>query len=284
MRTLVGPAVRPLSLLVAAAFVLALTLSAPPARAQAPTPPYTLYSSTVSYSTTSGYTPENVNFTWTNTDHCGTFGGEYPASGPNAGDAPSASWEYGPGVGTTPCASSLPSGTITETISSGGVLLASCTDTHGAATFGNPLGKNPSYCTSAGTGVTIDFFSAQAYDAAGNPIAAGSAGNDDLAIAVVVVIILIILLFFLYVRRKRKAGPAVQGLAGGPEAEAKKLATDAEKEAKLAFGKVTSALNRGTTREAAPGVPPASAAGFCGNCGAPLDPGAAFCRKCGTAV
>jgi hypothetical protein len=285
----------PLSLVVALS-ILALALTAPAVHAQSPKGPYTLYSSTIAYTTTSGYTPENVNFTWTNTNTCGSFAGEYPPSGPNAGDAPTADWDYGPGVGASPCASSLPSGTITETIASGGVVLASCTDNQGAATFGNPLGENPSYCTTAGTGVTIEYFSAQAYDAAGNPISAGSSGNDDWVIAVVVVIILILLLLFFFLSRKRKAEPRTagpQGLAGGAEAEARKVATEAGKEGKVAVDKVKAALNRATRPAAAggqasPASPPSSApAGgksHCANCGSPLDPGASFCRSCGAKV
>jgi len=283
----------PLSLFVTVLILSALALSAPPARAQ--TAPYTLYSSTIAYSTASGYTPQNVNFTWTNTDTCGTFTGEYPAAGPNEYDAPSAYWEYGSGVGATPCTASLPSGTITETISSDGTVLASCTDAQGAATFGNPLGKNPSYCTTAGTGVVIEYFNALAYDAAGNPIAAGSSGNDDWIIAVVVVII-ILLLVFLYMRRKRSTSPEAAGaqrLAGEAEVETRKLAAGAEKEAKIAVDKVKGMLDRETTPAAAaaqaasvpPAAPPATAeARFCQNCGSPVPPNATFCTKCGKAL
>jgi zinc-ribbon domain len=233
-----------------------LAFSAPAAHAQ--TPPDTQWESVIAYSTTSGYTPQNVNFTWTNTDTCGTFAGEYPPGGPDAGDAPSAYWEYGPGVGATPCTASLPSGTITETISSGGAVLASCTDTQGAATYGKTSGASGDTsapgCTTAGTGVVITYFYSQAYDAAGNPIAVSS-GNDDWVIALAVIVILILLLLFFYMRRRRKTAPVFASAQ---------------------------------TPSAPPGIPPAvpsaSVAKFCRGCGSPVEPGASFCPSCGKAL
>lgn len=197
-------------------------------------------------STTSGLNPFDYNFTWTNTNSCGSF---------SFGNAEDASWYYGPGVGATPCTSSLPSGTITETVSEGGVFVANCTDTDGAANYNATAavrdGMAPG-CTTAGTGVTIPQFWAQAYDAAGNPIAS-SGGNDDWIIAVAIVILILLVLFYLWRRRRKESGAAAQASLG------------------------------------VPGAPPASTqqaagAGYCGKCGHALDPGAAFCRSCGARV
>lgn len=237
----------PLFHFVAAIVLLALALSASPAHAQstvtgAGLPQSTIYTSVIEYVTTSGYTPTNVNQTWTNTNSCGSF------SGFGAG----ATWYYSPTVGNTPCTSPLPTGTITLTISQDGVFLANCTDTQGAATWGSlkvtPGGLSAPGCTSAGTGVTIASFSAQAYDDQGNPITASSGTNYDWVIVVVVIIILLILLFLWWKRKKN-----------GPVAAAQGTST-------------------------APGVVPTSATKFCSSCGSPLDGGAAFCRNCGTAV
>ncbi|MGA2664102.1 MAG: zinc ribbon domain-containing protein [Nitrososphaerales archaeon] len=274
----------------AAAFLLALALSAPAAHAQDAGPASsTLFTTVIEYQSASGYNFDNVNVTWTNTNDCGSF----------SGDGAGATWNWGAGVGAIPCTGSAPpTGTITQTASSDGTVLATCTDTQGAATYGYDRivsGTIPSECTNTGAGVSITLFFAQAYNASGQTISAGSSGNDDWIIAVVVAIILVLLLLFFYVRRKRKASPeaaGAQGLAGEAESEAKKLATGAEKEAKVAVDKVKSALNRGTTQAAAgaqasstsPGVPPASAARFCTGCGSPVDPGAAFCPKCGKAL
>src|SRR5271155_3194654 len=166
-------------LMVSTSILFAILLSAPPAHAQS-TGLVTQWETVIEYQTTSPYTPENVNVTWTNTDSCGSF--SFQGAG--------ATWSYGPGVGGTPCTSSLPSGTITETASAGGTVLASCTDTQGAATYGSiTVATSLPECTTAGTGVTINSFSAQAYGAAGNPISAGSGGNDDWIIAVVIIIL-----------------------------------------------------------------------------------------------
>jgi len=174
--------------------VALLGLSLQPASAQA-SGTYTQYTSVIEYSTASGYTPENVNITWANTNTCGSFGF----------DGPGATWSYGTGVGATPCTSSLPSGTINMTISQGGATLASCVDTEGAATYGSvtPSSGSAPGCTTEGTGVVIAAFSSQAYDASGNPIPASS-GNYYWIIALIVVIVLILLLLFYLRRRSRK--------------------------------------------------------------------------------
>jgi hypothetical protein len=233
-------------LVVATTILLVLMLSASAAHAQT-TGLYTQYDSVIEYQTTSGYTPENVNVTWTNTNSCGSFSG-FGAGG---------TWYYGPGVGATPCTSSLPSGTITETASSDGTVLASCTDTQGAADYGSYTATGiPSECTTTGAGVSISGFYAQAFDASGNPIAAGSSGNDDWIIAAVVVIILVLLLLFFYIRRRRTTSPA---------------ATAAAQAASAPPG-------------IPPGIPPASAGKFCAGCGSPVESGAAFCPNCGKAL
>ena len=277
----------PLSLFVTVLILSALALSAPVAHAQdTGYASSTMYDSVIEYTTTSGYTPTNVNVTWTSTNDCGSFGGA------GAG----AAWDWGPGVGAIPCSGDTPpSGTVTETVSQDGVFLANCTDTHGAATYGSPLAHSSAGCTTAGTGVTINDLTALAYNAAGNPIPAGSSGNDDWIIAVVVVII-ILLLVFLYMRRKRSTSPEAAGaqrLAGEAEVETRKLAAGAEKEAKIAVDKVKGMLDRETTPAAAaaqaasvpPAAPPATAeARFCQNCGSPVPPNATFCTKCGKAL
>jgi hypothetical protein len=245
VRTAASPPPLPFLSLVAATVLLALALSAPVAHAQnAGNASSTQYTTVIEYQTASGYAFDNVNVTWTNTNDCGSF------SGSGAG----ATWDYGPGVGAIPCTSSLPSGTITQTATSDGTVLATCTDTQGAATYGSEsvstLPSVPSECTTTGTGVSINSFYAQAFDASGNPISAGSSGNDDWIIAVILVIILILLLFF-YMRRKRTTSPAV------------------------------AAAQPATTP---PSVPTASAGTFCKSCGSPLEPGASFCRNCGKAV
>ena len=152
----------------------------------------------------------NVNVTWTNTNTCGSF------SGAGAG----ATWDWGPGVGATPCSGTLPSGTMTETASADGTVLATCTDTQGASTYGSESVSSfpsvPSECTTTGAGVSINSFFAQAYNAAGNPISAGSGGNYDWIIAVVVIIILILLLLFFFMRRKRKTSPAATAASPPP--------------------------------------------------------------------
>ncbi len=290
MRKVSGkPALNPLALVVALS-ILALALSAPAAHAQDSGPASsTQYTTAIEYQTLSGYNFDNVNVTWTNSNDCGSF------SSQGAG----ATWDWGAGVGAIPCTSSPPTGTITQTASSGGVVLATCTDTQGAETYGSAgvtAGVIPPECTSTGAGVSINSFFAQAYDASGNPIAAGGGSNYDWVIAVVVVIILVILLLFFYMRRKRKTGPAVasaQNLAGEAEVEAKKIAAETEKEARVAVEKVKAALNRGATPAAAEGHgPTASAASsaqgggmsYCGNCGKALDAGASFCRYCGAKV
>lgn len=291
MRTVVGQqALNPLSLVVALG-ILVLALSAPAVHAQgvAGYASSTQWTTVIEYQTLSGYNFDNVNVTWTNSNDCGSFTSQ------RAG----ATWDWGTGVGAIPCTSSLPTGTITQTVSSGGVVLASCTDTQGAATYGSEIltsGVIPSECTNTGAGVSINSFFAQAYDASGNPISAGSGGNDDWIIALVVIIILVLLLLFFYMRRKRKTSPAAataQKLAGEAEMEAKKIAAETEKEAKVAVDKVKAALNRRTTPAAArgqgPTVSPASVAqepgkSYCANCGSVLDPGASFCRSCGTKV
>lgn len=223
---------------------LALSASVPSAGAQI-TAPDTTYTSVVVLSTSSGYTPLNTNINWTNSNSCGSF------SGSGAG----AVWEYGPGVGATPCTSSLPSGTITETIMYQGTVLATCTETDGAVTWGSqavtPNDQSAPGCTSAGTGVTINLFYAQAYNAAGDPISAPS-GNDYWIIAVVVIVIILLVLFFLWWRRRKATAPTAQA------------------------------------QTAVPGATPApvSAVGtsYCGHCGHVLDPGAKFCRSCGAPV
>jgi hypothetical protein len=237
-------------LVIAATILLALALSAPAAHAQptcfgncVTTGLYTQYTSVIEYVTTSGYTFNNVNVTWTNTDDCGSF--TFQGAG--------ATWNYGPGVGAIPCTGTLPSGTITQTASSDGTVLATCTDTQGAATYGSISVSSapsvPSECTTTGAGVSINSFFAQAYDASGNPIAAFSGVNYDWIIAVVVIIILLFLILFMW-RKRNKKGPvaAVQ------------------------------------TTSASPGIPPASAARFCSSCGSPVEPGASFCPKCGKAL
>ena len=111
-----------------------------------------------------------------------------------------------------------------------------CTDAQGAATYGSDsVSSSVSECTTAGTGVSIHLFFAQAYNASGDPVAATS-GNDDWIIALVVVIILVLVLLFFYMRRRGKTSPAA-------------AATQAA--------------------SAPPGVPPASAPRFCRNCGSP---------------
>lgn len=231
-----------LSIFIAAVLLLSFAFSAPAAHAQG-VPVFnssTQYDSVIEYQTSSGYSENNVNVTWTNTNSCGSF------SGFGAGGA----WYWGPGVGATPCTSSLPSGTITETASADGTVLATCTDTQGAATYGSITivqGSIPSECTNTGAGVSITQFNALAYDASGNPIAAPSGSNYDWVIAVVVVIILLVLLFFIWQRRKKK----------GPMAAAVQATS------------------------ASPGIPPASATRFCSSCGSPVEPGASFCPKCG---
>jgi hypothetical protein len=202
--------VAPLSL-VAIAFLVSLALSATPAHAQS-SGSYTYYTTVIEYSTSSGYTPNNVNITWTNTNGCGSF----------IGTGPGASWYYAPNVGASPCTSSLPSGTVNETIySQDGTMLASCADNQGAATYGSDTlsSSPPPECTTAGTGVTIDSFFAQAYDANGNAIAASS--NYDWLIALVIVIIVILLLLIYYMRRRRRTKPvatAAQASATAPSA------------------------------------------------------------------
>lgn len=217
--------------------MLGVVVSSPAAHAQTIAPD-TQYTTVIEYLTTSGYTPENVNVTWTNSNSCGIF------SGFGAG----ATWEYGTGVGTTPCTSSLPSGTITETASADGAVLATCIDAQGASTYGS-IGVSASLpeCTNTGAGVSINSFFAQAYNAAGNPVAASS-GNDDWIIALVVVIILVLALLFFYMRRKRKTTP---------------VATAAQAASTLSS------------------FAPASTARFCRNCGAAVEPGASFCPSCG---
>ena len=161
-------------------------LTAPIPSAHASTGPYTEYNTVIEYSTSSGYTPTNVDIVWNNTDSCGTF--NFYGAG--------ATWSYGAGVGTTPCKSSLPGGTISITISANGTVLASCTDTHGAATYGsNTVSDDVPECTSAGTGVTINLFFAQAYH---------TTGNNDWIIALVVIVIVILFLLFFYIRRREK--------------------------------------------------------------------------------
>ncbi|MDA4137497.1 MAG: zinc ribbon domain-containing protein [Thaumarchaeota archaeon] len=175
-----------------------------------------------------------MNVTWTNTDDCGSF------SGFGAG----ATWDWGAGVGASPCTSSLPSGTITVTASAGGTVLASCTDTSGAETYGSIAVSNSlAECTTDGTGVSINSFFAQAVNASGNPIAAPSGSNYDWIIAVVVIILLLLILFIWW---KRKKGPVAAMQAAS--------------------------------------AAPASAARFCQSCGAPVEPGTAFCPKCGKAL
>ncbi|MGD0637133.1 MAG: zinc ribbon domain-containing protein [Nitrososphaerales archaeon] len=227
-------------LLVLSIFMLAL--SAPGAHAQnTVAPSSTQYDSVIEYQTTSGYTPQNVNVTWTNTDDCGVFGGQ------GAG----ASWDWGTGVGATPCTSTLPTGTIIENITAGGVFLASCTDPQGAETYGSITVSNTlPECTDSGMGVSINSFNAQAFDASGNPISAGSGGNDDWIIAAVVIIIVLVLLFFLW--RRRKKTPPVAGQAP-PTAQTVPPTTS----------------------------PQGVAKSYCANCGSALDPGASFCRSCG---
>jgi LPXTG-motif cell wall-anchored protein len=102
-------------------------------------------------------------------------------------------------------------------------------------------------CTTAGTGVTINSFSAQAYGAAGNPISAGSSGNDDWIIAVVIIILILLLLFF-FMRRRRKTSPAAAAVQA---------------------------------TSTAPSIPLASTGRFCRSCGSPVESGASFCPGCG---
>jgi len=232
-----------LPILVLGLTLLGLSLSPLPAHAQAGFPLSTQYTTVIEYSTTSGYTPTNVNITWTNTNDCGSFSYE----------GPGATWVYSPTVGNTPCTSSLPSGTITISVSQEGTVLAKCTDTHGAATYGSVgVSSHLPECTDAGLGVTINGFFAQAYDDKGSAIAAtSSGGNDDWVIALVVIIVLILL--FLVWRRRQQKGPVAGARAASP------------------VGPSTAA-------------PPASGTRFCTNCGSPMEPGAAFCRRCGKAV
>jgi hypothetical protein len=134
-------------------------------------------------------------------------------------------------------------------LTAGDTVLASCTDTDGAATYGSNQivsGSIPAECSNTGAGVAITVFDAQAVDASGNNIAASSGGNDYWVVAVVVIIVILLLILYMWWKRKKK-GPM-------PAAQAS---------------------------SATPGVPTDSATRFCTSCGSPVESDATFCPNCG---
>lgn len=152
--------------------ILALALSPPPVHAVS-SGSYTTFNVVVSVPQSSPFANKINNGTWTNTNDCGSF----------SGSGLFAEWDYGPGVGAIPCASSLPSGTITFTVVENGNLLATCAFDTGAATFDSGPASSygsspPPGCNSYGSDLMPIRFFATAYDASGNPIPAGSSGGS----------------------------------------------------------------------------------------------------------